>query len=261
MHNIWRCVCSMPSCQEVQHTLSPVLRIDELANIKPAAILYELPIQLVMYTFDTMYTRPLIALISYGSIVFLYVQALANPLDHIDFIYGFGMFIFIAEFLSIHSSAMLTGLKNIRQAYSLTAFYMIFAVAFSVALGTYYPALILILSITAKSILATTPQIRSAPSSSGITHDSTIVSTAVIFLSTAFAVGLFGWVIAVFIPFPEAVYASKPANASGIFVDMPQTLLAWGILYYSLLIIWQVGGAFRKIMPINKNRMSQKTNP
>lgn len=46
-------------------------------------------------------------------------------------------------------------------------------------------------------------------------------------------------VIQILIPFPEAIYAAKPANSSGTFVDVPQTLLVWGVVYYAALIVWQ----------------------
>ena len=65
-----------------------------------------------------MSTRLVVALLNYGLIVFLFLQALIDPVHHLDFIYSFGVFVFVAEFLSIHSGGALSSRQNFPRRYS-----------------------------------------------------------------------------------------------------------------------------------------------
>ena len=185
-----------------------------------------------------MSVRLFVALLNYSLIIFLFLRALMSPLDHLDFIYGFGIFVFVAEFLSIHSSGMLSSRQRLPATLFVISIYVILALAFSIGLGSFYPALILILSIVAKAVTAPRPTQTETPSKKLLSN--LLVVQVVLLVGTVLFVCMFGWLLTILLPFPEAVYAARPANTSGIFVEQPQTLLVWGILYYSLLAAWQI---------------------
>ena len=185
-----------------------------------------------------MSTRLVVALLNYGLIVFLFLQALIDPVHHLDFIYSFGVFVFVAEFLSIHSGGALSSRQKLSTTIFVISIYIVLALGFSIGLGSVYPALILILSIIAKA--ATAPRSRQDKTVTKTPKDNLLMVQLVLLIGTVVFVMLFGWLLAIIIPFPEAVYAARQAGASGLFVEQPQTLLVWGILYYSLLAAWHI---------------------
>lgn len=181
--------------------------------------------------------KTLIAILSNCFIVYLFIQALLNPADNINFIYGYGIFLFVAEFLALHSSMMLSGKTNNKTAFFMIFVYAILIISFSVALHTIYPALIFMLSLVAKVLAPTAP---SKPKARKIKLDNAPIMHFIIFMSSVFLTPLAGLIAIIMFPFPDAVYAQRPVGSSGLFIDMPQSLLAWGIIYYSALVIWRV---------------------
>lgn len=151
-----------------------------------------------------------------------FIYALYRPEQNVDFIYDTSVMFFIAEFLSIHSSGMLFGesSKTIKSKIPLFLFYMIFVV---------------VLLITTKS-----PQIFYFLGVSFFTkffiHRNTsekeaFVKPLLVLLTTAFLVTFGSRLLKIIIPMPDYVLMQKPNNISGLFVEVPQTILVWGIIY------------------------------
>jgi len=132
---------------------------------------------------------------------------------------------------------MLSGPTNNRTAFFVILLYSILILGFSVALHTIYPALLFILSLVAKVLIpASTPKRMSRK----LKLDNAPAMQTIIFMGSVFLIPLVGIIAAILFPFPDAVYVQKPANSSGLFIDVPQSLLAWGIIYYSALALWQI---------------------
>lgn len=94
----------------------------------------------------------ILSITSYAIIVLMFLDALINPQNNINFIYNSLTFIFVAEFLGIHSSFMMgTSKKTPIISIIIISIYMFMTIIFSTVLNTFYPAIILALSIIAKS--------------------------------------------------------------------------------------------------------------
>jgi|GEM_PF-1696501 len=187
----------------------------------------------------------IVPIFSYLFIIGMFIDALLRPLSNISFIYGFGMFMFVAEFLSIHSTGMMPSINKFGR-FGLMAGYILFALVFSLFLKTPYPALMLILSIAAKSFRR-----KPLPSdlSQGDIKDYIFGISLITFVLSTVFVSIFSSIIAVLVKMPPELISYKPSNTSGIFVDAPQTLLIWGVLYYSILIIVNVWFIIRPPKP------------
>jgi hypothetical protein len=174
-------------------------------------------------------TRLFVAIISYGFIIFLFSRALVSPEDNINFIFNVGIFIFLTEFLSMHSAVMFSNPKwNLLQKLFLLSVYLIFVLVGSYVTHSFYPGLIFALSLVAKSFYGSN------------TNQYRLIFPAFIFMGTAFFSVIMASVITIVFPFPAAVLSQKDPNSSGVFVDQPQTLLVWGILYYIGLIAMEI---------------------
>lgn len=46
--------------------------------------------------------------------------------------------------------------------------------------------------------------------------------------------------IAGWFPFPPEVKAARPSGQSGLFIDTPQTLMAWGVIYFVLITVCEL---------------------
>lgn len=166
-----------------------------------------------------------------------FLQALLFPKDHIDFIYSMGFVIFLLEFLNIHSTGMIMGaseqkktLHNLRHKGFLLILYLIFyLVAFSVA-KNYYVVISAVISFLSKLFFK-----QALPKD---TSNIAVSGGLLVILTVALA--MISDLIKIIIPFPEEVYLNKPGNTSGVFVDVPQTLLLWGVLYYFLLGLYEI---------------------
>ncbi|MFQ5512272.1 MAG: hypothetical protein ACE5EO_10520 [Candidatus Krumholzibacteriia bacterium] len=41
-------------------------------------------------------------------------------------------------------------------------------------------------------------------------------------------------------PFPPEVKSARPSGQGGLFVDTPQTLMAWGVIYFALMTLCEL---------------------
>lgn len=179
--------------------------------------------------------QPIIfSLFGYGAVLYLFFYALLAPEQNINFMYNVGIFIFVSEFLSIHSSGMLTSPDKVSRKLPLFCLYLAFVAAFSLMTQTFYPAVIFVLSLVAK-LFDKTP------------NGKALATSLYMFLGTVFLTIFLSPLISAVFDFPQSVLDQAPANTSGLFVEQPQTLLVWGILYYAGLMILQVR-AFRKTL-------------
>lgn len=167
----------------------------------------------------------------------VFLRALLNPIAHVGFIVQTGIWIFLVEFFSIFVSGF--DRKSIQIGFAgiaATAF-MFFAIAlFAFAFGWLFLGNIYLPLIFLGSTLAKIFGKRAVPGASayGYAIPLLVGSTAVVFLiGPEFWVNLF--------PFPENFYQYQPADwveriehgdISGEFVERPQTMLVWGIIYF-----------------------------
>ncbi|MEI6850609.1 MAG: hypothetical protein WCK26_01420 [Candidatus Saccharibacteria bacterium] len=194
-----------------------------------------------------------IPVISYLLVAGLYLVAMLNPQNNIDFIYGYGMFIVIAEFLSVFSSNIVMSEFRLFDNIFAIIILMFFVVVFSFVLHSIYPGLILGLSIIAK--IFTNKTRLSTNESSTFSFDD--YTTLGIFFGTLLLIAFSSPLLGKLLTLPESVLINKPANTTGIFVDTPQLLLIWGVLYFSLLAAARIWFFY---MDIKNNNINSK-NP
>lgn len=178
-------------------------------------------------------------ILSVGGNLFLagwFLIALLNPIAHVNFIVQTGLWLFLVEFFSIFVSGF--GERSIRFRFAnilSTAF--MFAIAFGwLFLGNIYLPLIFLGSTLAK--------IFGQQATSG---ESYRIYAIPLFLGSTLAVSMIGpefWVN--LFPFPENFSQFQPADwakriesgeISGEFVERPQTMLVWGIIYFTLVAV------------------------
>jgi len=175
-------------------------------------------------------------------LVVFFVRALLHPADFTDFIYKTGIMIFMIEFMSLHSSGMFFGAAQKQQAGSkvmtlklkltLFVFYGMFIVVFAAMTGQWLGAVYFLVSLGGKVAYSKSinAEERLKPVAAGI---------AMLLLSTFTVVFTAGLLKKMF-PFPHEVLSARPPGQSGLFIDSPQTLLVWGILYFSLMTLCEI---------------------
>lgn len=195
----------------------------------------------------------------------MFLNALINPSQNTAFIFKTGMLIFLIEFLSIHSSGMAAGLrsKGVHQgtfAYKTSVFgstfarknpkimliaaYFIFVVAFALIFRNWFVPLFFFVSLVAKFY------------GNKATQDKLNIGIMILlFIGTVFVVLPFSALFQAFFPIPQEILGQKLPGSSGLFVDVPQTLLAWGILYFFLAIVVEVVLFWKRAI---KNYLPQK---
>jgi len=173
----------------------------------------------------------------------LFYRALIRPVEFVDFIYRTGIMIFMIEFMSLHSSGMLFGAARearqngkrvmpLKAKITLFIFYNIMVAGIAAATGQWLAALYFFASLVSKAFFSRSidSQRRMAPVAAGI---------AMLLLST-FVVVFAAPLLSHWFPFPSEVRSARPAGQSGLFIDKPQTLMAWGVMYFSLITICEV---------------------
>jgi hypothetical protein len=191
----------------------------------------------------------LISLVGPLTLIFLYAQALIRPQGHASFIFQAGMATYIIEFLSIHSSGMLLGKhkdkrkKGLNQFF-LFGFYVIFTVGLMVSLDCWFIGIYFILSLCAKVFM-----LRSVKDD--INH-SQIAFSAINLLGCTFVVAVLASFLKKAFPVPESIISQHVKGTSGLFVDIPQTLLAWGILYFSFAVVFNIIMFFKHTLHAEK---------
>ncbi len=151
-----------------------------------------------------------------------FIHALFKPRYNIDFIYDTSVMLFIAEFLSIHSSGMLGGVsnKNIKAKIALFFFYILFVVMLLATTKSPQLFYFLTVSFITKFFIHRNTSATEA-----------FVKPFLVLLGTTFFVIFASSIIKIIIPIPDYVLMQKPSNISGLFVEVPQTILVWGIIY------------------------------
>lgn len=146
----------------------------------------------------------IISITSHVIIALMFLGALINPQDNINFIYNSALFIFIAEFMSIHSSLMIRSENGLKSNTFMLLIYILIITIFSLALNSLYPGMLLSLNIIANIF-----NNKSKNKSNVVT--SLILSGSLIMLLT-----LFSGVIKQYIVFPASVLNQRPGNISRI---------------------------------------------
>lgn len=183
------------------------------------------------------------------TLVFIYTQALLRPEEHAAFIFRAGMAIYIIEFLSIHSSGMLLDDHKVKRKkkinrFFLLGFYAIFTIGFMFKLESGFIGLYFLISLCARLFL-----------SQSIKDDisrSQIAFSICNLIGCTFAVILLAPLLKKMFPIPHSVIAQKSEGTSGLFVNTPQTLLVWGMLYFTFII------GFNSVMFYKCRRMTVK---
>lgn len=164
-----------------------------------------------------------------------FIQAIIWPTQNINFIYKTSVAIMIVEFLTLHSSLMLFGYKNggIKTKggknigiLPIFAAYMLMLYTTSVSLKSYIIFATAAFSFAIKFFID-----RQSP------DPLRQIKSTVAYMSSIFTVILFSFLLPFLIPLPQEVFLAKPLNTSGLFVDTPQTILVWGILYPIYLVL------------------------
>lgn len=173
----------------------------------------------------------------------LFLRALLDPSDFTDFIYRTGIMIFMIEFMSLHSSGMLFGtVRNKKDAGNvftslkvkagLITLYSVLIAGFAAATHQWLAAVYFIVSLIGKAAYSRSidAQRRLEPVAAGI----------VTLLLSTFVVVFTAPLLAKWFPFSSEVTAARPAGQGGLFIDTPQTLMAWGIIYFSLMTLCEI---------------------
>jgi hypothetical protein len=178
-----------------------------------------------------------ISLIGPLTLIFLYVQALIRPQGHASFMFQAGMATYIIEFLSIHSSGMLLAAHKDKQGkkfnrFFLLGLYAIFTVGFMVSLNCWFIGFYFLLSLCTKVFMS-----RSVEDD---INTSQIAFSCINLLCCTFIVVVLASLLKKAFPVPESIISQHVKGTSGLFVDTPQTLLAWGILYFSFTVVFNI---------------------
>lgn len=165
----------------------------------------------------------------------IFLNALLNPLANADFIFKTGMLLFLIEFFSVHSGVVLSSSEPGRLSrLFLLGFYSAFVISLALIFSNPYLPGLFLLSLAAKLFGARATPGRKASFRAWIFF--------ALFLFTAFVVITIAgaYLLDSIFPFPQEIISQKPANSHGLFVDTPQTLVFWGVLYYSLAALVEI---------------------
>lgn len=150
------------------------------------------------------------------------------------------MITMILEFLAVHSGAFIgltvldpeiSRLKRALAVLGFGAVYMLFALGFSIGFGVWWPAVVFAWLLLGKFALIWISPVRQAEE-----HDRHMT---VLFVSMFAYFG--GILVTAFLPLPrlgvdeQILQAAAAALGSGLWVDEPQTVLAFGAMYFGTL--------------------------
>ncbi len=179
----------------------------------------------------------LISLAGPATLIFLYAQALVRPEEYASFIFRVGMATYVIEFLSIHSSGMLFGnFKDKKKKWSyrffLLGIYAIFVFGFMATLHCWFIGLYFFASLCAKIFLS--------KSVKDNINQSQIAFSCINLIGSTFMVIPLAPLLKKLFPISQSIISEHAGGASGLFVDTPQTLLTWGILYFSSTVVFNI---------------------
>lgn len=191
-----------------------------------------------------------LALFGNISLLSIFLSALFYPWDHAEFLSGVVIAIYFFEFLSLHSTGMLSGMKLTQESsfkfirdnktFNFYAFgkpvsflavnvvlvciYFLFAFSFALAYKSWIVAGMFFISVLSKWM---------AKKSLNLEESGRLAILVMAFLfSSAIIIPLQGVLKNLF---PISIELTKPG--SGLFQDVPQTILAWGVIYFGLCTI------------------------
>lgn len=183
----------------------------------------------------------------------LYLAALINP-QNAEFMFRTGMLFYIVEFLSLHSSGMAFGIRgkeregadhkstfnfsargpgnNLLQAnpkYTLVGLYSVFVLAIGLVFKNYYIPFYFFISVLTKFFgkKAAKDNVQV-----GLPIFLFLAATFISLISTPILVKIF--------PISDQILQNRVPGSSGHFVDFPQSLMVWGIVYFISLSIMEV---------------------
>ncbi len=183
----------------------------------------------------------------------LFLRALINPLQHTDFIFRTGPWLFMAELISIFAIGF-----SLRRLGKINAFFAIleggmgilFIAVFALGFGFFILQDLTIPLVFLGSIIA------KAFGSKAAAEDLQVRKPAfgvLLLLSLLFVFAVLTPLLVKTFPFPEEVFLYKTTweewekkgytihYSGGEFTDRPQTLLGWGAIYYSLAAAMEAG--------------------
>ncbi|HUW22135.1 MAG TPA: hypothetical protein VMW41_05740 [Candidatus Bathyarchaeia archaeon] len=164
----------------------------------------------------------------------IFLQALVFPLKNVDFIYEGAIITYFIEFINIHSTVSLLMARSRQTVSKLTVqslllVYLFFA--FILMLNAKNKLLIIYFTI---SLINKILFNQSLPN-----KNTSFIVTFLLLGSVGLAI-LTGPVWKFLFPFPPEVLLMRPKNISGLFVDVPQILLAWGVIYTLAMGIYEI---------------------
>jgi hypothetical protein len=175
----------------------------------------------------------LIASLFNYSLAATFLLALLNPDMSISIVFGLGMLIFFVEFLSLHSSAMLGGKKpkmpfrilySIIYEFPILTIYIAIIAALGLIFGYWQLLLFFAASLFGKILVP-------------MENWQKMGSQFLFFILSAIFIIAFAPSLADLFPFSPDVLAQKMPGSGGLFVEYPQAVLIWGILYYGVLAL------------------------
>ncbi len=167
--------------------------------------------------------------------------------------YTFGRFtvkrlllVMLLEFLVVHSAGMMAGIttfgwknrmKTAGAMIGLGLFYSLFAGAFSAAFATWWP-LAAFWALMANRLLGV---ILGAPPTG---REKAYIMSSWAFGAAAYLLGVFATIIP---PLPrlgvtQGVVSSQELSGSGVWIDEPHRVLAFGVVYFTLVGLWELRG-------------------
>lgn len=167
----------------------------------------------------------------------LFLKAIINPAAHADFILRIGILIFVIEFLTIHSSAMLAGSRDEAQQKGWRAprnifficLYSIFALSIGFGLQNWVLPGVFFISLLTKVL-----------GNKAHDHNKKQVLYPVLLLMGCQMLSLFFayWIQSLW-PLPLDIYDSIMASSSGM-ETRPLFFIVWGVFYYFFFAVVDV---------------------
>lgn len=184
----------------------------------------------------------------------LFFAALINPQNNAEFIFKTGMLLYLVEFLSIHSSGMAFGVrkkergdndpktifrfairglgKNILQQNpkrALVFFYAIFVFSISFIFGNWYVPIYFFISLMTKFF-----------GKKALQDDSSAGLPILLFIASTFIAVFISPFLPKVFPFPQGLFQYRMPGSNGLFVNHPQILVVWGIIYFLSVSIAEI---------------------
>jgi len=200
-------------------------------------------------------STPAFALSIGGNVILagVFLSALLDPIAHVNLIVGTGIWIFLIEFLSIFVSGGVgrAGARLGSIMANTVGFFVvsIFALAFGWGLFRNLSLPLIFLGSTATKVFG---KKATAEQTSGA-HSILILLGSVFIVFVVLSPEL----LTTIFPFPEEFaqyvptdWATRRASGeiSGEFIDRPQTMLAWGVIYFTLTAVTNLV-LFKKNLP------------